>query len=233
MPRSRRPTAVATLTAVAAALSLAACTGDDDDDAAEPTDVPAVIDIQPTIETVPSHDPDFLPSILADEQVTADELATGYERYVQCLADGGAYGTYAYDLDLRSTLALDYQVAGDDGGENYSASLQAGCSRDFLSGLDERYFAANPAPDDLADRQRDSIVDCVETVDPAAVDRMPDAVTTDSAAPGFYVDSGTLDIGFLTDDPEALPELQRCFYSIGAEWRPFGTDPEPPATTSG
>lgn len=227
---SRRAGTRAALAAVALACALAGCTGDDDGPPAS-TELPPVADVQPTIETVPSNDPDFLPSVLADDVVTADELATAYERFVQCLAEGGAHGIYAYDIELHATLALEYQVDGDDSLGNYSASLRAGCSRDFLDRLSDRYYNANPDPDDLGRRQRESVVDCVRAVDPAAVPNVPDEVTTDSAAPGFYLNSGTLDLSFLTNDEAALPDLQRCFYSVGAEWRPFGTSP--PSSTTG
>jgi hypothetical protein len=215
---------------VAVAAVLGACS-DDDDAPTEPTPLmPGEIDVTPTLATIPSIDPDFVPSVLADDIVTAEELTTAYERYVDCLADGGASGEYAYDLSLHAALVLDNTNAAADTSDADGAALVAGCSNDYLDGLSDRYFRANPDPDDIGERQRDSIVACVREVDPAAAADVPDVVTTDTAAPGYYL-SGTLDVSFMTDDPEKIPAIERCFYGIGAEWRTFGT-PDAGSSTS-
>jgi len=222
--------------AIVALAALAGC-GDDDDDssAPEPAPIPAPTEVteelalQPTIESMPNSDPDFLAGVLADGEVTADELATAYDRYIDCLAAGGASGEYAYDVELHATIVFDpLDVAGDDGLGNHSASLLANCSRDFLGDLVHRYYAAHPDSDETSTRQRASIVACVQQVDPAAAADVPDEVTTDSLSPGFYL-SGTLDLSAMSTDPAVVPALERCFYSIGAPWRPFGGDTTPSA----
>ena len=53
-------------------------------------------------------------------------LADAYDRYLGCLAEGGAAGIYAFDLDLR-VLAADWLVEGAEGDDQ--AALDAIAAR--------------------------------------------------------------------------------------------------------
>src|SRR5687768_9510635 len=89
---------------------LTACIGGSDDGADEaggpdaslaPAETFASRPMDPTIpdETLAGEDGGSVAEALADDTVTADELAAAYEAYVACLVEGGGAGRYAYDLE--------------------------------------------------------------------------------------------------------------------------------------
>ena len=90
------------------ALVVAACSDDEDadapDDGSRPsieTTEPIIVEVTPPLELSASADPEFLADVVADDVVTADEVEEAYGHYIDCLADGGAAGIYAFDLALR------------------------------------------------------------------------------------------------------------------------------------
>lgn len=210
------------------ATTAGACSGDDDaDDDGGATDPVARtsddIVVEPTLalDIDTNVDPAFLDDVVADDAVSADELEDAYGRFIDCLAEGGAAGLYAYDIDLRVGLAADWSLAAD-AAENDAESLRVMCSRAYLGGLIDRYYDANPPPDDLAERQRASVVECVAAVNPDLVASIPDVVTTDTTGTGAFVGDLQLDPAVIGAEPGEVEALRRCFGSLGAPWTPFG-----------
>jgi hypothetical protein len=211
----------------------AACSGGDDDrpDETAPATAPIPIDQQlPDLVTEAAADPDFVDRILADDTVTADELAGAYDAYIGCLAEGGGSGRYSYDVELRAPLALDWGVPGDGPNGTAAAALDAGCSSAYLDDLVAQFDAGNPAPDELTARQRERIVTCVAAVDPGVAAEIPDAITTDTLDEGLYIGDPQLGAEFLGADADQTEAIGLCFTTIGGEWHEFGTPP--PATSA-
>jgi len=225
----RRGPAILLLTAAVLATTAGACDDDDGDGGAAGDDsdpAPATIDdiaVEPTpvLDIDTDVDPDYLDGVLADDVVSADELDDAYGRFIDCLAEGGAAGLYAYDIDLRVGLAADWSLAAD-AAENDAESLRVMCSRAYLGGLIDRYYDANPPPDDLAERQRASVVECVSAVNPDLVASIPDVVTVDTSGTGAFVGDLQLDPASVGAEPGEVEALRRCFGSLGAPWTPFG-----------
>ena len=216
----------ARLASVAVLLSAAACSDDDDaapelDDETPETTEPLAIDVTPPLELSASADPDFIAAVLADDIVTADELEDAYTRFIDCLANGGAAGIYAFDLSLRVAYS-EWSIAGDAANSNDQARLQATCSRDFLGDLIPRYNEANPPDPDLATRRRDSIVDCVAAIDPDIAASIPDEVTVDTVVGGASVGELQLDAAGLGAEPGQEDAVGRCIGAFGADWVAFG-----------
>jgi len=210
------------------ALAAAACSDDEDRDGVEPvepateTTTDIVAEPTPALELNTSADPSFIDDILADEQVTASELEDGYERFIACLTDGGAAGIYAYDIELHITLAADWSLALDTAGANDAASLEASCAHDYLGDLIDRYEQANPAPPDLVERQRASVVRCVAAVNPTVADAIPDVMSVDTTGAGANAFDLQLDPASLGAEPGEVEAIRRCLGSLGAEWTQFG-----------
>jgi hypothetical protein len=223
--RGRRLGATAGTAMIALAIGLAACS-DDDDDAApdsvllEITDStePVRIDVTPPLELSASADPDFLADILADDTVTVEEVTEAYERYIACLADGGAVGVYAFDLDLRVAFA-DWSLPDATGTDK--ATLDASCKRDFVGDLIPRFNEANPPAADLAERQQASMIACVESIDPAIAAEIPEVVTLDTAEQGVSVADLQLDATALGADSGEVDAVNRCLGAIGAATHEF------------
>jgi hypothetical protein len=230
---------VLVLATLLAASALACSEPGDDAESQESTPAPItvpepIIEGGPPIVSLPAPDPQFLAGVLADDRVGADELAAAYDGYVGCLAAGGGAGRYAYDIELHALLTLDWRLDGDDPQGSRSASLEAACSDSFLGDVVARYYAVTPEPDDdLARRQRQAIVECVEAIDPRAAASIPASVTADTTSAGLYVDDAQQSVSFLGADEADAAEIGLCFSSMGAEWRNFGTTPAPPSTDAG
>ena len=222
--RGRRLSATAGTAMIALAIGLAACS--DDDDAApdsvvlEITDStePVRIDLTQPLELSASADPDFLDDILADDTVTAEEVTDAYERYIECLADGGAVGVYAFDLDLRVAFA-DWSLPDATGTDK--ATLDGSCKRDFVGDVIPRFNAANPPAADLAERQRASVVACIESIDPAVAAEIPDVVTLDTTEQGVSVVELQLDATALGADSGEVDAVNRCIGALGAATHEF------------
>lgn len=216
------------MTVLALTLVIGACSDDDggsEPGAAEPaTATTADIVVEPTLalELNASADPSFISGVVADDVVSAEELEDGYQRFITCLADGGAAGLYAYDIDLHVGLAADWSLPSASAGANDAASLEASCSRDYLGDLIERFYDANPAPPDLAERQRASVVTCVEAVDPNLADAIPGALTVDTTGTGAFVGDLQLDPTSIGAEPGQVEPFRRCMGSLGAAWTEFG-----------
>ena len=195
--------------------------GPDDTDGAAPTETTdaVFVEVTPPLELSASADPDFIGEVLADDVVTADELTDAYDRYIDCLVEGGAAGIYALDLDLR-VLAADWSIDGAEG--NDQATLDASCKRDFLGDLIPRFNEANPPEADLLERQRASVVACVEAIDPAVAARIPAVVTLDSTEEGVSVIDLQLDATALGADEGEVDAVNRCTGALGAAWHEFG-----------
>jgi hypothetical protein len=176
---------------VIAAVVLAACS-DDDDAGSEPdatlsspqTPPPPLLHVTLPAQTAAGEDGSFLDDVLADDTVTANELDDAYQRYVDCLVDGGGTGRYAYDIELRTGIVVDWTIDPDDDDPVDRERLSTSCSRQFLGDLIRRHHRANPPATDLVELQRASIVDCLETVSPAAAATLPDDISVDTAGQG-------------------------------------------------
>jgi hypothetical protein len=225
-----------TVGAALLAAALGACDVVGGDDAAPGSNPDATLAVPDTLpptpvdrtvpaETLPGEDTVPVAAALADGTVTADELTAAYDRYVGCLAAGGASGRYAYDVELRTGLAVD--VSGDvDPGVDRDV-LAASCSRRFLGDLTRRFEADNPPPADLGQRQRASIAACVGAVSPQAAANLPDAIAVGTAgdAPSLselQLDPAALDPEALGADPADIDAVSSCIASAGVAWQPFG-----------
>jgi hypothetical protein len=227
------------LAVIVVAATLTGCIGSDDDGGDDDEGVDATlsapetlapIPVEPTIPAV-SIAGDAIGEVLADDVVTADELTAAYTGYIECLADGGGIGRYAFDVELRTGLAVEWTlVEGDaddgDGGVDRNA-LDTSCSRRFLGDLTRRFEAANPAPDDLAARQRDSIAACIAEVSPSAAANLPEAISVGTAGEAaslgeLQLDPAALDPETLSSDPNDVAAVSDCIASVGSEWRAFG-----------
>lgn len=226
---------------VAMSVVAGACSGDDgaDEATSESTTPVVVVDteavppeaVEAPVGAVVVSDTGFVPNVLADDEVTAEELDDAYQRYIGCLADGGASGRYSYDIDLQVGLTIDWQLAGDDPLGQASNTLDIGCSESYLGTIANRYYATTPRPDDLQQRQHDSIVACVEAIDPAVADEVPDDITTDTSVDGVYIDEVQVDLAFLGATEEDADEISLCFTRVGVPWREFGATPPPESST--
>ncbi len=211
------------------ALVVAACSDDGDADAPQDGSRPSIetiesiiVEVTPPLELSASADPEFLAGVLADDVVTADEVEEGYGRYIDCLADGGAAGIYAFDLSLRVVYS-DWSLPEAEADANDQAELSATCSRDFVGNLIVRYNEANPPAPDLAESQRASLVACIEAIDPDVAARVPDVVTFDTTGEGVYVGDLQLDVAeALRADAGQAPAIERCVGSLGVPWTRFG-----------
>jgi hypothetical protein len=237
MVRSARSVSASPLIGlVLAAVLLTACTASDDDgseeDGANATLlVPATLalrPIDPTVpdETLPGEDDSSVTEALADDTVTADELAAAYEAYVACLVDSGGSGRYAYDIELQSGLVVEW--AEDDGSADFDRNvLSSSCSRRHLGDLTNRFDRANPPPDDLDGRRSASIAACIEPISPTAAANLPAEVTIGTTGETttigeLQLDPAALDPEALGSSPEDTDAVSACIASIGAEWHPFG-----------
>lgn len=227
MPRRAARRVGAGLLVTAAATLAASCS--DDGDADRPIDtlppidtqLPVVGDVTEPPVTRPSTEDEFIESIVADDEVTAEELDAAYQAYIRCLADGGGSGRYAYDIELRIPLTLDWTIDPDESGGLTANGLAATCARDFLDDLVDRFEAGSPPPDDLAARQLDNLAACVTRFSPDAAAALPDAVTLDTTGTLPLIDD--LQLGRLTDgaNPDIDVPVARCVESRGAAWREF------------
>lgn len=214
--------------------AIAACSGDDSGDAAPESTTPVVVvdsgaippeAIEVPVGSVVVADTNFVPEVLADDVVTAEELDDAYQHYLGCLADGGASGRYAYDIDLQVGLTVDWQLAGSDSLGRASNTLDIGCSESYIGNIANHYFDTTPRPDDLQQRQHDSIVACVEAIDPDVAREVPDDITTDTDVAGVYIDEVQVDVAFLGATEEDAGEISLCFTRVGVPWREFGASP--------
>jgi hypothetical protein len=221
---------------VLAATTLTTCFGGSDDGAggedgsAATLSRPATLALRPidaTVpdETLPGEDNSSIAEVLADDTVTADELAAAYEAYVACLVDGGGSGRYAFDIELRSGLVVEWveENESDDVDRNV---LSASCSRRHLGDLTRRFERANPPGDDLDSRRSDSIAACIEPVSPQAAANLPAQVTIGTTGETttigeLQLDPAALDLESLGSSPEDTAAVSACIASIGAPWHPF------------
>jgi hypothetical protein len=227
----RRVVGAALLTA-----AVGACDVVGDDDGPPGSDPDATLSAPDTLPPVPvdrtipgatmsGEDTAFVAGALGDGTVTADELTAAYDGYIECLAAGGASGRYAYDVELRTGLAVDVSLDGAPGVDR--GVLTASCSRRFLGDLTRRFDAANPPPEDLAQRQRESIAACVGAVSPAAAANLPDAISVGTAGDAsslseLQLDPSSLDPEALGADPADIDAVGSCIATVGVAWQPFG-----------
>lgn len=187
---------------------------------------PETFPVQPIDATIPDaslagEDDGTVDDALADDTVTADELAASFESYIECLAAGGGSGRYAYDIELRTGLVVEWNI--DDGGAVDRDVLGASCSRRHLGDLTRRFELEHPAPADLAARQRQNIVACVEAVSPQAAANLPAAISVGTAGEAsslseLQLDPAALDPDSLGADPDAAAAVSSCIAAVGAEW---------------
>ena len=217
---------------------LAGCVGDDDDGAEDvdrPDDTlpaPETLEPVPVDATIPGgtlagEDDSSIDEVLADGAVSEEELDEAYLLYVECLTSGGGVGRYAYDIDLRTGLVVEWIVDEDDPAAIDRDVLGASCSRRHLGDLTRRFEQQNPAPDDLAARQRQSIVTCVQAVSPQAAANLPAAISVGTAGDAsslseLQLDPAALDPESLGADAEDIAAVSSCIAAVGAEWHEFG-----------
>jgi hypothetical protein len=156
--------------------------GADEDDgedaplATPATFAPRPIDFTVPAETLLGEDDATVAEALADDVVTAEELAAAYEAHVACLVEGGGSGRYAFDIELQTGLTVEW--AEDDESDDIDRNvLAASCSRRHLGDLTRRFDRANPPADDLDARRSASIAACIEPISPQAAANLPAEVT--------------------------------------------------------
>jgi len=216
---------------------LTACIGGSDDGADEaggpdaslaPAETFAPRPMDPTIpdETLPGEDGGSVAEALADDTVTADELAAAHEAYVVCLVEGGGAGRYAYDIELRTGLVVEWVDDGESPDVDRNL-LSASCSRSHLGDLTSWFDRANPPGDDLDARRSDSIAACIEPISPRAAANLPAEVTIGTTGETttlgeLQLDPASLDPESLGQSPEDMAAVSGCIASVGTEWHPFG-----------
>ena len=112
-----------------------------------PWPTPDTFPLRPAEVTIPgvtTDDTTAIADIVADATVTADELIGAYERYVGCLVDGGGAGRYAYDIELRTGLAVEWTITEDDPTDLDRNVLCATCSARYLGTITQRLRAGQP-----------------------------------------------------------------------------------------
>ena len=203
----------------------AACSGNDS------TPVKTVTSTEPIVASTETVvDDSFVVGILDDGTVSADELTAAYESYTACLEDGGADGAYAFDLDLRTGLVAVWLLPDDRGGRK-SRALDSVCSGRYLGDLTARFDAANPPPDDLAQRQRTSMIACVADVDPKVAAAIPDDLTVNTADGASLIDV-QLDPTAIGASDADWPAIEQCLAGFGAPWIEIGDGPQPIAVAA-
>jgi hypothetical protein len=227
---SRMTSAIAV--AAVAVLTVASCTGHDDsgddrgDDAGPETLAPIPVEATIPGGTLTGGDSASITAVLADDVVTAEELAASYDAYVECLAGGGGSGRYAFDVELRTGLVVDWNVDDEPAALDRDV-LSADCSRRFLGDLTRRFESGEPVPDDLAARQHTSIAACVEAVSPTAAANLPAQISVGTGGEAvslseLQIDPVTLDPATLGSNPDDAAAVADCITAVGAEWRRFG-----------
>jgi hypothetical protein len=202
---------------------------DDGDDAplsTPATFAPRPIDLTVPAATLPGEDDATVAEALADDVVTADELAAAYEAHVACLVDGGGSGRYAFDIELQTGLTVEWAEDGGSDGIDRNV-LAASCSRRHLGDLTRRFDRANPPDANLDGRRSASIAACIEPISPQAAANLPAEVTIGTTGETttigeLQLDPAALDPDMLAANPDATAAVSACIASIGAEWRPFG-----------
>lgn len=194
--------------------------------AAESTAPDAVFETVAPDPTAAGLDPDFLDDVLADDAVGADELDAAYRAYIDCLVVNGGEGYYAFDIELRSGLSIEWQLADADGNVvGDTVGVEAACSATFLGDLQHRFDIANPPDPDLGARQRAAVVACIEPFSSEAAAAFPPEIAVDIAG-DISSDAPTLDeLHTAPDLFEVAPALRdpitRCIAAAGAPWHAF------------
>lgn len=224
---------------LAAAVALTGCIGGSDDDSADDdangpdatlsspeTFAPGPIELTVPGGTVIGEDGSALADVLADDVVTADELTAAYDGYVACVVEGGGTGRYAYGIELRTGLVVEWSEDGASSDINRNV-LSASCSRRHLGDLTRRFEQATPPGDDLDSRRSDSIAACIEPISPEAAANLPAEVTIGTTGETttlgeLQLDPAALDPESLGPSPEDTAAVSACIASLGTEWQTFG-----------
>lgn len=98
---------------------------------------------------------------LSDGVVTSQELEAAYRNQVQCLETGGAFGSYAFDLDIGPSMALNVGVEGDGREGQLTESLMFFCEQRHVGDLAGIYGGANPVTEEQRRRGAAAMQDCL------------------------------------------------------------------------
>ena len=84
----------------------------------------------------PSSQSEFVKQALEDGEVSASELALGYERMISCFAAHGGHGEYAFDLSVGPGISLNWTVKGDDADGTKTDAVDHLCRGQYVGTLE-------------------------------------------------------------------------------------------------
>lgn len=119
---------------------------------------------------VPRADGDFARQVLADGTVSREELDQGISRFLQCLTQGGATGTYWVQPDLgRTSPALNLSTP-----DGVNPDLLIGtCSDGYLGAVERTYALAHPPTAAQEARMVQLATACLDSRSPTLRAAMP------------------------------------------------------------
>ena len=154
----------------------------------------------------------------------------GLRGYIECLAAGGAAGRYAYDIELRTGLVVDWSL---ESTRRRSQRAQRRLLAPLPRRPDEPVRSGQPAGRRPRRTPRDSIAACVDPISPEAAANLPAAITVGTT--GETTSVGELQLDPAALDPESLgssPADTTRSARASPRWAPNGGRSVDPFTLS-
>ncbi len=98
--------------------------------------------------------------ILGDGVVTTAEMGAAYSLYIGCMEEGGAHGSYAFDLSVGPGMRINYWVPGDDQEGTRSEALDQKC-QGLLADVETVYFEQHPQTEGQRALEADRLASCL------------------------------------------------------------------------
>lgn len=148
--------------------------------------------------------------LIADGDVTADELTEAYDAYIDCMEDAGMVGRYVFDVDrLGRGIPMEYNMPGDGREGRLTHTVEQQCFARFINPVDGLFDDPLSPAERSVQRRRDTI-DCMAEVDRAFATIPPHvSVEPDS----------DIRLQALRADNRAIVE---CIDTAGIGWTEFG-----------
>lgn len=157
-------------------------------------------------------------AVLTDGVVTEAELAQTYQQFLSCLEDGGAHGTYAFDVAIGSGFALDYGVKDDDAAGTHSEALYDACySNADVARVESMFDEGHPEGPVQRETRRQRLATCLTSVVPDIAGQLtddPSLADLESLADLLQVQGGSAE--------EIMAGSQCLEFSRYGERRSFG-----------
>lgn len=205
----RQSWAIAILTGVLSVLTAACST--DADGGTPPSVPPSVSDAVPTGKGQAGQAvaaSDFSKQVLADGQVSREELDQAYHRLGRCLIDGGGEGDFWAVPDLGLTSPALTVSAPDDAVEQ----LLSRCQGEF-DAIEFRYAATHPQTEAQKAQALNMAKSCLQSKFPDLASEIPPESTMDSLLKQFSDQ--------LANDSRSQPVVDGCLQKLGVPLRPL------------